>query len=89
MNASLLEEKSVVPHTWGPHKTPTGESCLVAFFSDGQQVQRAKAFINSLKIENVKILSFYFMLFCILAVLVITDLLVYLHGISLLWLYSP
>jgi hypothetical protein len=29
------------------------------------------------------------MLFCILAVLVITDLLVYLHGISLLWLYSP
>ncbi|PNF28866.1 Protein XRP2 [Cryptotermes secundus] len=52
MNTSLLEEKSVVPHTWGPHKTPTGESCLVAFFSDGQQVQRAKAFINSLKIEN-------------------------------------
>jgi hypothetical protein len=37
---------------------PTGESCLVAFFSDGQQVQRTKAFISSLKIENVKILSF-------------------------------
>jgi hypothetical protein len=65
MNTSLLEEKSVVPYTWGPHKTPTGESCLVAFFSDGQQVQRAKAFINSLKIENVKILSFYFIQFCI------------------------
>lgn len=76
MNTSLLAEKSVVPHTWGPHKTPTGESCLVAFFSDGQQVQRAKAFINSLKIENVKILSFYFMLFCVLAVPLITDLLV-------------
>ncbi|KAJ4443069.1 hypothetical protein ANN_04719 [Periplaneta americana] len=52
LNISLLEEKSVVPYTWGPHKTPTGESCLVTFFSDGQQVQRAKAFINSLKIEN-------------------------------------
>lgn len=52
LNASLLEEKSVVPYTWGPRKTPTGESCLVAFFSDGQQVQRAKAFINTLKVEN-------------------------------------
>jgi hypothetical protein len=30
----------------------------VAFFCDGQQVQRAKAFINTLKIENVRIVSF-------------------------------
>ncbi|XP_021926318.1 protein XRP2-like isoform X2 [Zootermopsis nevadensis] len=52
LSASLLAERSVVPHTWGLHKTPSGESCLVAFFSDGQQVQRAKAFINALKIEN-------------------------------------
>jgi len=56
LSTSLLEEKSVVPYTWGPHKTPTGESCLVAFFSDGQQVQRAKAFINTLKMENVRIM---------------------------------
>jgi len=62
LSTSLLEEKSVVPYTRGPHKTPTGESCLVAFFSDGQQVQRAKAFINTLKMENVSIMSFPFLL---------------------------
>ncbi|KAJ9591481.1 hypothetical protein L9F63_001967, partial [Diploptera punctata] len=52
LNASVLEEKSIVPHTWGPHKTSKGESCLVTFFSDGQQIQRARAFINTLKVEN-------------------------------------
>ncbi|XP_047117203.1 protein XRP2-like [Schistocerca piceifrons] len=52
LNLSLLEDKSVVPYTWGPHKTMDGESCLVIFFTDGQQVQRAKAFINTLKREN-------------------------------------
>jgi hypothetical protein len=75
LNASLLEEKSVVPHTWGPHKTPTGESCLVAFFSDGQQVQRAKDFINSLKVENVRIIYFYFQLYYVVHIIAdLTDL---------------
>lgn len=53
LNVSLLEDKSAVPHTWGLHNTPSEETCLVAFFSDGQQVQRAKAFIRALKVENV------------------------------------
>jgi hypothetical protein len=77
-----LEEKSVVPYTWGPHKTPIGESCLVAFFSDGQQVQRAKAFINTLKTENVRIMPFPCLLFY--AVQIIITFVAYVSLISLL-----
>ncbi|XP_068082604.1 protein XRP2 isoform X2 [Anabrus simplex] len=40
LNMSLRAEKSTVPHTWGPHKVPVGQVCLVSFFCDDQQLQR-------------------------------------------------
>ncbi|XP_063226126.1 protein XRP2-like [Bacillus rossius redtenbacheri] len=52
VNMSLSCDKSVIPFTWGLHKRLTGESCLVAFFSDGQQVQRAREFISSIRQEH-------------------------------------
>nr|CAD7455764.1 unnamed protein product [Timema tahoe] len=52
IDLSLAGDTSVVPYTWGPHKNPSGESCLVTLFCDGQQSQRVRAFINCLKQDN-------------------------------------
>nr|CAD7430881.1 unnamed protein product [Timema monikensis] len=40
IDLSLAGDTSVVPYTWGPHKNPSGESCLVTLFCDSQQSQR-------------------------------------------------
>nr|CAD7579009.1 unnamed protein product [Timema californicum] len=52
IDLSLAGDTSVVPYTWGPHKNPSGESCLVTLFYDSQQSQRARAFINCLRQDN-------------------------------------
>ncbi|GLH08320.1 Protein XRP2 [Gryllus bimaculatus] len=52
LGLTFSAEKSVVPHTWGPHKIISGQVCLVIFFYDGHQSLRVNKFINKMKMDN-------------------------------------